>query len=206
MFDTAIADKEMKEWEAMHKYIYDKFNLTGKERILDVGCSYGSNLQHFSPDSIGIDCNVDIVEYARKKGLHMHSVNMEYGFNLDPSEKFDLIWSSDVLAHLTNPYKILMECRKHMVAGSRLMIQIPQYSPVMKGYVSVHHFYAWNYPTLKYLLESAGFKIKDVSGFVRHFPGWINAILEPALLLWGPNLWVLAEIDMERKERQGYRD
>jgi len=193
-----IFNAYFKDWYGLHKPIFKKFGISEKERILDIGCAYGMNLIHFDESSLGVEFNPDIVKFARGIGLNVLRRNVEENFGIGRKEKFDTVWCTDFIVHLTSPYAFLLQVREFMHEDSKLIIQIPQYTPfipqqIRKTYVSPTHYYAFNWPTLKYLVESSGFRIIKSSGFVRHFPGLLNSILDPFLANFGPNIWICAK-------------
>ena len=183
-----------KDWYRWHEPLYKRFGISTGERILDIGCSYGANLSQFAASSVGLEYNETIVGFCRSIGLGVERTNIEeYGWSRR-DDTFDLIWCTDFLIHLTSPYSFLLQLRDLMRDDSKLILQIPQYTPLIpqglkKTYMSTTHYYAFHYPTLKYLLEGAGFEIVDSSGWIRHLPGVLNTVLDPFLKRFGPNVW-----------------
>jgi len=189
--NARIYHKFFKDWQFRNSYIYERFNLDFNSKILDIGCTYGHNLIHFAPESVGIEANVREAEFARALGLRVVNVNAEDDLG-DLAEQFDLIWCTDFLVHMISPYKFLYDCRKLLGENGRLIIQIPLMS-IFNKHRSSCHFYAFNKKSLLYLLEMSGYKVIKTSGSVRRLAFTLNRILEPALQLWGGNIWVLAE-------------
>lgn len=189
--ETRIYQKFFRDWQNNHLYLYKKFRIDFNEKILDIGCSYGYNLIHFSSDSLGIEATPRMVEFANKIGLMALSTNAENGL-AEITDKFDLIWCSDFLVHLISPYKLLYDCRKLLKKDGRMMIQIPLMS-IFGMHRSDCHTYAFNKKSLLYLLEMTGYQVIKTSGFLRRKPGWFNLIFEPFLQIFGGNIWVLAE-------------
>jgi SAM-dependent methyltransferase len=189
--NARIYRKFFKDWPAKNNYIYQRFGLDFNSKILDIGCTYGHNLIHFAPESVGIEANEHEAGFARALGLKVVNVNAEDDLGAI-GEKFDLIWCTDFLVHMISPYKFLYDCRPRLKDKGRLVIQVPLLSP-LNMHRSTCHFYAFNKKSLIYLLELAGFKTVKTSGLIRRLPQWLNFALEPLLQLFGGNIWILAE-------------
>jgi len=186
-----IYNKFFKDWQRNHKYIYCKFQINFNMKILDIGCSYGYNLIHFSEDSVGIEAGLKQVEFARQLGLNVLSINVEDDLSAI-GQKFNLVWCTDFLVHMVSPYKFLYGCRNLLEKNGQMVIQVPLMS-IFNMHRSVCHFYAFNKKSLSYLLEMAGYEIVKTSGFLRKKPKWFNSIFELLLQRWGGNIWVLAQ-------------
>ncbi|MCK4319940.1 methyltransferase domain-containing protein [Candidatus Micrarchaeota archaeon] len=195
-----IYNQNFKDWYKLHLPIYKEFALKKEDRILDIGCSFGMNLIHFNKESIGLELTDVKCRFARSIGLNVIKTNVEESFKLDDSERFDVIWCTDFLIHLTSPYKFLLECRKYMDEDSSLILQIPQYTPLIpqsikRTYETKVHYYAFNYPTLKYLVENSGYEVIKSLGHVRHFPYLVNKSFNFFLKRFGSNIWIKAKKD-----------
>ncbi|GEM_PF-1262003 len=196
-----IYENYFRDWPKSHKYLYDKFGLSPNDRILDIGCSYGMNLINFREDSVGVDVSDKHIGFCRSIGLDVRKINVEERFHDKlEGDKFSHIWCTDFIVHLTAPYSFLLQCRELMEDNGKLILQIPQYTPlipqsVKRTYESPCHYYAFDYPTLKYLLSKSGYRVTGESGFVRSFPGPVNSACDWFLKRWGPNIWFSAEKD-----------
>ncbi len=189
--ERRIYHKFFKDWQTNHDYIYKRFGIGFNQKILDIGCNYGYNLIHFSPESVGVEANKIAADFGKNIGLNIIAVNIEDDL-ASVGSGFDLIWCSDILPHLISPYKFLYDCRKALKTDGRIMIQVPLMS-VFNMHRSSCHVYAFNKKALLYLLETAGYKVLKTSGFLRRRSRWFNFILEPLLQIFGGNIWVLAE-------------
>ena len=99
-------------WHANKLYVVNKLiNITGKERVLDLGTGSGNFELAFAnhvAEIVGIDYNSDAVKYLQEK-LRNHNISNVKLINedirnlenvLDRSNKFDLIVILDVIEHL----------------------------------------------------------------------------------------------------------
>jgi len=191
-----IYNKFFDGWFEKNSYIFNRFGVKETDKILDIGSNYGHNLIHFDRNSVGIEIEKRLVEFAKGLGLNVLEINIEENWSLN--NKFDVIWCSDVLPHLFSPFKFLYEVRKVLSDNGKLVIQMPLMS-IFGKHRSVCHLYAFNKKSLIYLLEMSGFKILKTSGCIRRLPGWLNRLLEPLLQRAGGNIWIMAVKDKEVK-------
>jgi len=90
--------------------------------ILDIGCGAGllaSRIAALGHRVVGIDIYDN--EQARKNCAEFHVADVEKGFPLEPSDRFDLILFSDVLEHARNPEYVLLRARSHLKANGRII-------------------------------------------------------------------------------------
>ena len=186
-----IYNKFFKNRQNEQKYIYKKFQINFNSKILDIGCGYGHDLIHFSPDSVGLEIGEPKVNFAKSLKLNVILGNAEDDLT-KIDQKFDLIWCLDFLVHMASPYKFLYDCRRLLPVGGKIVIQIPLMS-IFNKHRSGCHFYAFNKKSLLYLIEMAGFRVIKTSGLIRKKPEWFNFIFELMMQNWGGNIWVLAE-------------
>jgi len=186
IYDKFFANR-LKEEE----YIYRKFKINDGMKILDIGCSYGQDLINFAQGSLGLEVEPHKVDFARALGLEAIAGNAEQDL-AKINRQFDMIWCTDFLVHMVSPYKFLYDCRRLLIPGGKLIIQIPLMS-VFNKHRSNCHFYAFNKKSLEYLLEMAGYRVIKSSGLIRKRSKWFNFIFEPVLQIWGGNIWLAAE-------------
>jgi SAM-dependent methyltransferase len=99
--------------------------LSRDARLLDVGCAHGWFLEaaaaHFRV--LGLEPDTVVGGAARDRGLPVR-----IGFfpaALADDECFDVIVFNDVFEHLTDLPAALSACRRHLVSGGRLVINLP---------------------------------------------------------------------------------
>lgn len=149
----------------------DKFRamLTGKEVVLDIGCSTGHFID-LVKDKVskifGYDLNQKEVEFCRRV------------LNLDVSQKpleerfangtFDYITMIYVLEHIAKPKEFLLSLKKLLKPKGKLVILIPSIQdalinfydiPEFKSfYYCIEHLFYYSPRTIKLLFDSVGLK------------------------------------------------
>lgn len=105
--------------------------LSGTPKILDVGChqglAFGLLEQHFYPRTIiGVDIDSEFVGVARDAAQHCQcEVKCENGtvYNLDlPDASIDLIFSHQLLHHLSDQARALEELYRVLVPGGIILV------------------------------------------------------------------------------------
>lgn len=91
-------------------------------QVLDIGCGLGDMLV-FRPGTIGVDVNPETIAWCRARGLDAHLMQPDHlPFS---SAAFDGVLLDNVLEHLIDPTPLLMEIRRVLVPGGRLLVGIP---------------------------------------------------------------------------------
>lgn len=113
-------------------FIFEKLEEKKSQRILDAGCGRGFYVRMMSfydfPKEIhGIDINTNYLEIAKKqindKRIHLHKASIYHtGFE---DNYFDFIICSEVVEHLTDDYKALLELRRVLKPNGVLIITVP---------------------------------------------------------------------------------
>ncbi|MDD5085092.1 MAG: class I SAM-dependent methyltransferase [Candidatus Omnitrophica bacterium] len=101
--------------------------LTGKGRLLDVGCGEGLFLYVAAKEgwkAEGIDFSSSDLERARKNlGLEAREGDFEKADF--PESNFNLITLWDVLEHAADPHAVIEKCRKLLIPGGVALIACP---------------------------------------------------------------------------------
>lgn len=108
-------------------------NLPANARILEVGCGDGALLgvlcSELGVAVYGVDTSEIGLALARKMfgdrklvGEFRHTTGYETGFT---EASFDLIVCSDVIEHVDNPNAMLVEIRRLLIPGGRVIITTP---------------------------------------------------------------------------------
>jgi len=101
--------------------------------VLDVGCSTGglaSALVDGGSIVVGLDRDAAAVQEACRRGVDARVVDIEaVGLNqAAPGESFDCVVFGDILEHLVDPGKIMIEARSVLNPGGYLMVSVPNVS------------------------------------------------------------------------------
>jgi SAM-dependent methyltransferase len=127
------------------------------KKILDFGTGLGQSVYYLNKlgfDVKGYDISKFALKFCREKGLDVTD-------NLSKLGKFDVIFSSNVLEHLANPLKSLVEIKKKLNKDGILILVLPY---ERHRYCSLkpsvdRHLYCWNFNTINNLLDEAGYKV-----------------------------------------------
>lgn len=146
--------------------------LDGVSSALEVGCMHGLLLTELQKNGLrvsGVELDKNAVEYCKKQGLDVTQSSIEQHLSKAGKRHDDVIIMSHVIEHIANPKAQLVELRKRMANGGRLVLITPNSkAPTRKlfgrywGYwqvpVHINHF---NLDSMQYLLKDAGFTITD---------------------------------------------
>lgn len=166
--------------------VFSLIEIKHGEAALDVGCGTGNytiELAKRGADVIGIDSSEEMLAWARIKA---QKANIETSFhaadamNLPfPDSTFDTVISNGLLCFLKEPEKALMEMRRVLKPGGRLVVGVlNRWSPWaifrrVKGLFkdtiySQAHFISP--PELEGLIREAGFDVKETRTCLFFFP------------------------------------
>jgi len=173
------------------KYFVEKYELYDK-KVLDIGCSYGHYLIRFSKESWGVDANDEMIKFARAIGLKVKKANIEEELPFE-NKSFDAVWCSGVIEHMIAPHKLLLEIHRVLKDDGIVILNVPIYSKIFKGYSAVEHLYAFTPDTFKFMVTRAGFHVIEDKGYIRKFPKIVNICFAPLFKMFGPNIFVVAK-------------
>ena len=143
--------------------------------ILEIGCGAGGVLYPFHLEGarvVGVDFDVDYLEAGRSQGLDLREGSYEEVADAGP---FDIIILKDVLEHVADLHKILVQLRGLLNDSGRIFIQVPGFESLeLLGYRSDFlrylqnaHLVHFSEPGLLYLFGSAGFSTVSSSKYVK---------------------------------------
>jgi 2-polyprenyl-3-methyl-5-hydroxy-6-metoxy-1,4-benzoquinol methylase len=135
-------------------------------RVLDVGCGFGmviNFMEKYGLNAEGLEQSADAVDYAQKKlGLKVHPGSI---FRHDlPANRYDVVFSTAVMEHFTNPLAALEQMRMLLKPDGLLFVNTPDFKGMVlregidRWFKFVHTFYYTN-TTLSSLIQLAGFEI-----------------------------------------------
>ena len=113
-----------------------------KVRALDVGCGFGMLFLAYSrsfgnSELIGVDVSDVAVNYAleiaRSRAFVHQFVNADAIFLPFKSGYFDLVFALDVLEHLEDPQKVLMEMARCLKEDGVMIVTVPLESPMLQA-------------------------------------------------------------------------
>jgi SAM-dependent methyltransferase len=156
------------------------FNLIKKNsensKIIEIGCSGGPLLIFLQKKGFynitGIDISKKAIEICKKRGLQ--NVRIADGIDLDfENDSFDIIIASDVLEHINDEGKAIIEWHRILKRDGILIIFVPAFQFLWSGHDIIHHhFRRYSKSQLTTILNRNNFQIKRISywNFLLFFP------------------------------------
>lgn len=153
------------------KFIIDNISLK-KKTLCDIGCGVGVFLREVRKNGMnpfGYDINKDQTQIARKK---YHLTNVSDASSLPSFAKklhlrkhsFDVITAFEVIEHIPNPRKFIVEAAQYLKIGGYIIISTPNNDriPINESWdYPPIHLSRFNKNNLSQLLNSEGFEVKQ---------------------------------------------
>lgn len=103
------------------------------DRVLDIGCGAGNMLQAIDAVRTGVDLSDIMLERSRAKLGASVTLRKMSAESLDfPDASFDKIICSEVIEHILDPRKALMEIQRVLAPGGLAAVSIPNESLIEK--------------------------------------------------------------------------
>lgn len=118
-----------------HGQILKMLSADKRETLLDLGCGDGTlslAIKHLGLDVTGIELdNADSV-IARSKGLRVRTASVSNILEIFHGETFDIVLAADILEHLPNPEKVLLDVSTLLQdKESFLLVSIPNVANIV---------------------------------------------------------------------------
>jgi 2-polyprenyl-3-methyl-5-hydroxy-6-metoxy-1,4-benzoquinol methylase len=115
--------------------------------LLDIGCGWGQALIYFKEKGIncfGFDPAKEAIEYANNKGINAKTAGMQT-MDVFEGKKFDVVIMLNVLEHLSDPEKVLIEINKKVLKpGGLIIIDVPnEFNKLQEIGKKVHKLNDW---------------------------------------------------------------
>jgi SAM-dependent methyltransferase len=116
------------------------------ERVLDLGCGAGRFLRALNEagvDAVGVELAQAAAERARANapGADIRLLETDGSLPLGHGE-IDLVWCSEVLEHVADTAHALLEVRRVLRPGGRLLVTVPFHGRVQGAAVALTRFEA----------------------------------------------------------------
>jgi len=149
-------------------------------KTLDVGSGPGLFLRLVKNDggeAVGVELNARAAERSgRETGVRVVSGSIDNVLD----RNFDAITLWDILEHVNDPKKLVVDCALRLVPGGWLFIETPDETSFLdravltlaklgingpaSTFYGLHHLVLFRPPTVRRMLEENGFKIVEISG------------------------------------------
>jgi SAM-dependent methyltransferase len=125
------------------------------ERVLDLGCGAGrfvAALRDAGADPVGVEIAEAALERARRNapGTDLRLVEPDGSLPLEHAG-VDLVWCSEVLEHVADTEHLLLEARRVLRPGGRLLITVPFHGRVKAALIGLLRFERHFDPTGQHL-------------------------------------------------------
>jgi SAM-dependent methyltransferase len=116
------------------------------ERVLDLGCGAGrfvAALREAGAEPVGVEAAEAALERARNNapGADLRLVEPDGSLPLDHAS-VDLVWCSEVLEHVGDTAYVLLEVRRVLRPGGRLLVTVPYHGRVKAAVIALTRFEA----------------------------------------------------------------
>lgn len=108
------------------KFEYASKFIPEKSKVLDIGCNDGE-FRNFlkNPSYYGVDVDKDLISSLIKKGIKAKQADLNKEELPFKNEKFDFVLMLDILEHVANPQKLLLEAKKRLNKEGKLLSHCP---------------------------------------------------------------------------------
>ncbi len=166
-YNDILNHPELLRWElSVYKKLFHK-NLTS---IVDLGCGTGEFLEmakEMFPKVLGVDMNDYAIQTCKKKGIP--AVKADVNKTKLKSNSFDVVRSKEVLEHVQDAEKFILECKRILKKNGYLVIHVPsQWSalyPITNFWDDYTHVRPFTKRGVLRLLTEIGFTIVYTKGY-----------------------------------------
>src|SRR5215210_4945580 len=114
------------------------------ERVLDLGCGAGrfvAALREIGADAVGVEVAEAALERARRvaPGADLRLLEPDGSLPLEHGS-VDLVWCSEVLEHVPDASHLLLEARRVLRSGGRLLATVPFHGRVQAAAIALARF------------------------------------------------------------------
>lgn len=135
-----------------------------KERLLDIGCGTGKNLESFAVklSTFGVDMSAEALAFCRKRGFK--ELQQSDGTTLPyPNDNFTVATALDVVEH-TDDDQLLTEAYRVIRPGGYLIVTVPAFQFLWSKWDEVlHHKRRYTKKSLAKVTHQVGFTVLKIS-------------------------------------------
>jgi SAM-dependent methyltransferase len=160
-------------WHRLTGLYIDEVVTRAEGRVLDLGCGDGELLLRLRAqglDAAGVESNPRYSPMHERRALSVFCGSLEDA--AFPSSTFDTVILSQVVEHLPDPGRTLVEIRRILAPGGRVLIYCPNargylrrwFGKYWHGWHIPFHFYVFSADTIARLAAQAGFQVRRIDG------------------------------------------
>jgi SAM-dependent methyltransferase len=166
----ADAPEDPEPWAFAQRSALLHGELEPNDRVLDFGCGAGRFLKGL-PGAVGVEIAQQAVDRARKNvpGADIRLLEPDGSLPLGHQE-IDLVWCSEVLEHIADVGHALLEMRRVLKPGGRVLITVPYHGRVQAAAIALTRFEAHFDPLgqhLRFFTRRSLTAALDAVGFTR---------------------------------------
>jgi SAM-dependent methyltransferase len=138
----APADPEPWDWERRRALLLGEAR--PGERVLDLGCGAGrfvAALREAGAEAVGVELAEAALERARANapGADLRLLTDDGSLPLEHAS-VDLVWCSEVLEHVPDTAHLLLEVRRVLRPGGRLLVTVPHHGRLQAALIALTRF------------------------------------------------------------------
>lgn len=177
--------------EIILDFIINYIKLDKISKILDYGCGTGGIidiLNKYFNNIYGTDNSKSAIDFCRKRNLFNTFLLNDFNNNQIFNNYFDLITILDVIEHIEDDSKILLELKKFLKKDGLILVTVPAYQFLFGPYDTLtQHKRRYTKKKLCTLLKKSGYEVIKASYFntflspfmiisriISSFTGWSN--------------------------------
>lgn len=172
LYFSSTSSSFLKHCEENSVHLTKKLGLTSQSLVLEVASNDGAQLRCFQKLGIqilGVDPAKNIAKVANKKGIKTIPEFFNYDFakklEVKIKRKADLIFGSNVLAHVPGIRDFLAGVKTILAPGGSAVFEFPYLEGLMKGkFDTIYHEHVFYYSliAIRNLFYDAGLELYDV--------------------------------------------
>ena len=178
----APPDPEPWEWERRRALLLGEAK--PGERVLDLGCGAGrfvAALRDAGADPVGVELAEAALERARVNapGADLRLLADDGSVPLEHAS-VDLVWCSEVLEHVPDTAHLLLEVRRVLRPGGRLLVTVPHHGRLQAAVIALTRFEAHFDP----LGQHVRFYTRRSLAATLEYAGFVDVRVRTGLTAW----------------------